>query len=236
MPERSLEYHWMTGNKKSLIFAGMILLFAVSGGFAQDAVILELTGTVELQLSGSSEWKNAVQGQTILPDSIISTGFKSSALIGIGNSFISIRPLTRLSFREISERSGTETVSASLQAGRVRFDVKAPAGSRSSFNIQSPVATASVRGTVFEMGIFELGVIEGSVEYSGISGTPVLVDAGRNSTIDIKRGKVLTPMQTLMAGFSLAAPIGSENYYPFEGNRMSQINNSSDVQTRIIYE
>jgi len=195
---------------------GIVLILFVSGAFAQEAVIRELTGTVELQHPGSAEWEKASQGQTILQRTIVSTGFKSSALIGIGDSLISVRPLTRLTLTELSARTETETINTNLIAGRVRVDVKAPAGTRSSFGVQSPIATASVRGTVFEMGIYELRVLEGTVEYWDSSASAILVDAVGYSFIDERTGRAVYPMATLNSVLNPGLPIASDSFNSFK--------------------
>ena len=220
------------------MFAGIVLLFTVSGVFAQEntmrAVIRELTGTVELQQHGSGVWEKAVQGQTVMPDTIISTGFKSSAIIVAGDSTISVRPLTRLSFREISVSQGTETINVSLQAGRVRADVKQPSGTRSSFGVQSPVATASTRGTVFEISAFELRVVEGTVEYQSASSAPVLVDAVGYSYINEKTGNAVLPVAALNSDINPEPPIGNDVFYSFEIGAEKNIQNV-EVKAKITY-
>ena len=201
------------------IIAVVCLLCAASAAFAQEAVIKELSGTVELKREGSALWQNAVQGQAITGGTIVSTGFKSSALISVGSSMITVRPLTRLSLAELRTTSqGTETINVSLQAGRVRADVKAPAGARADFTVQTPAATASVRGTVFEIGAFGLWVHEGSIEYNGSSGAPVIVDAGKNSYVDNKSGKTVSiTKETLIADLSPPPPLAVDRYIPSQG-------------------
>jgi len=207
----------MIRKEKILIIIGMVFLFAaVSGIFAQEAVIRELSGTVELKKSNSAAWEKAAQGQTVAADTVISTGFKSSAIIGIGDSLISVRPLTRLSITELSGRSGTETINLSLQSGRIRADVNAPSGGRTILGVQSPVATASVRGTIFEMGVHELRVIEGTVEYMSAFAVPVLVDSGGNSQVDEKTGRAVNPAASLIAALNPGLPIANDSFRPFE--------------------
>jgi len=196
---------------------GILLLFAVSGVFGQRALIKELTGTVELKQPRSTVWENAALGQAIEGDTVISTGFKSYALIGIGNSAISVRTLTRLSFREIRAVAGTETINVSLQAGRVRLDVNPPAGAKSVFTVQTPPTTASTRGTIFEMGIFELWVIEGSIEYRGTSGAPVIVDAVGYSYVDERTGRVVFTKNMLLSSLSPVQPIAFDSFNSFAG-------------------
>jgi len=235
---------------KLCITTGIVLLLTVSGIFAQEgsqrAIIRELMGTVELKFAGSAAWVPAARGQAIAVDTVVSTGFKSSALIAVGDSQITVRPLTRLSFKEIRERSGTEieTINMNLQAGRVRAEVRPPAGTRASFTVQSPTATASVRGTVFELSTNELRVIEGTVGFFGnhsaftstsastSSSTPsptftsaftptsslVLVDAGGEGHIDEKTGRAINPKMKPGFGMRPDMPVGSEDILVFTQN------------------
>jgi hypothetical protein len=158
-------------------------------------VIKELTGEVELKRAGTSAFTRARAGDTLAADTVISTGFKSSAVIELGSSSIAVRPLTRLSLAEIQSVSDTETVNVKLQTGRVKVDVKPAAGTRTNFTVQSPSATASVRGTNFEFDTFNLTVNEGKVAFQGNSGMAVLVPAGMSSSIDADN-KAIDPIGT----------------------------------------
>ena len=199
-----------------------LLLLVVSGVFAQEAIIRELLGTVELKPAGSAVWERAVQGQSVAVDTVVSTGFKSNALIGIGTSIINVRPLTRLSIRELSTSQGIETINVGLQAGRARFDVNPPAGNRTAFTVQTPPATASVRGTIFEVGLFELWVIEGSIEYRGSSGGPVIVDAVGYSYVDERTGRAVLTKWMLLDSLSPAQPIAFDSFSSFSGSAAQQ--------------
>ena len=143
--------------------------------FAQQGVIRELSGTVELKNSGASSFVQANSGDLVMEDTVISTGFKSSALIEAGSALITVRPLTRLSFAEIRLISGTETLNVNLQAGRVRVDVKPLTGTKASMTVTSPTATASVRGTSFELDVKKLTVLEGKAAYISSKGITVNV-------------------------------------------------------------
>ena len=203
------------------IMALLFTFITVTGIFAQaaapKAIIKEFSGQVELQQAGSETWKKAAPGQVIEGDTIISTGFKSSALIGIGESLLNVRPLTRLSLREISATAEKETISMGLQAGRVHADVKPPAGLKSSYTVHGPSATASTRGTVFEVDTFSLRVLKGSIEYTGLSGFPVIVNMGGYSYINEKTGRAAPPRQTMLASLNPDMPIGSNFVSALEG-------------------
>jgi hypothetical protein len=223
-------------NMKSNIITGILLLLAVSGAFAQEAVIKELTGTVEIKIPGSTAWTTAAQGQTISTDTSVSTGFKSYALISIGNSILTVRPLTRLTLAEISASQGTETINVSLQTGRIRADVTPPAGARGTFTVQSPVATASTRGTVFEVDRFTLRVIQGYIKNKNASGISVIVDAGGHSYIDETTGRAALPEETLLTSLNPGLPIGADFFNSFEGASVgAQSKPSLEVDAAISY-
>ena len=174
----------------------MILsLLCAAHAFAQNGVITELSGTVELKAAGGADFIAAQRGDEIARDTIVSTGFKSSALIRVGSSVLTVRPLTRLSLAEISASSGTETINVSLQTGRVKVDVNPPAGTRTTLKVQSPVATASVRGTSFEFDTQSLEVFEGTVAFESSEGGTMLVNAGGSSEI-MNNGMPADPLET----------------------------------------
>ena len=143
-----------------------------------SAVIRDLIGDVELKHAGTGEFVPAKAGSEVAQDTIVSTGFKSSAVIAAGNSVIMVKPLTRLSLAEIQASSGTENVAMNLQTGRVKVDVKPPAGTKANFKVQSPSSTASVRGTSFEFDTRRLKVIEGTVAFMGSNKLSIPVSAG----------------------------------------------------------
>ena len=178
-----------------------IALFIATAAFVfaqnQTAVISEITGAVELKRIGSSEWTPAKTGDAIEKKTIVSTGFRSTAVLTVGNSTITVRPLTRLSLEEIIVLNQNETVNVNLNTGRVRVEVKPPAGTRADFTVQSPTTTASVRGTEFRMDTASIQVTEGKVSYASLEGPavrPLVVSAGEESRVETGTGAVISPM------------------------------------------
>jgi hypothetical protein len=192
--------------KKTLLV--LFLTLTSLGVFAQTGIIKDLSGTVELKSSGAQAFVPANPGDLVAQTTIVSTGFKSTALITVGSATITVRPLTRLSLAEIRSSQGAEEINVNLQAGRVRIDVKPPAGTKTSFVVQSPVATASVRGTTFDFDIYNLRVNEGTVAYQGKKGGIQLVSAGSDSTISGANGKAADPIQTGAGSLTPPAPGG----------------------------
>lgn len=188
-----------------------LFVLAAAGLFAQagDAFVREITGTVEVKAPGQTAWEPVQRGQRLSGDTLISTGFKSQAVVVLGNSTLIVRPLTRLSIAEIARLEAGERVNLELQAGRIKVDVKPPARGAVAFAIRSPRATAAVRGTVFEFDTVNLEVSEGTVEFAG-AGAPVLVDSGGAAFVDESTGRTVPPAETAAAALRPELPAGAE--------------------------
>ena len=167
-------------------FLVLVLVCLGSVVYGQSAVIRELSGTVELKRAGSDDFVTANIGDQVAQDTVISTGFRSSALVELGSSLITVRALTRLSLTEIQSSAASETVNLNLQAGRIRVDVNPPAGTRASLAVTGPTATASVRGTSFEIDTRNVFVDHGSVSFRGNQSrtSEFVVYGGESSSID----------------------------------------------------
>jgi hypothetical protein len=194
--------------KAIVILMVMMTTAASVYGQSAGAVIREVRGEVEIKAPGSSVWTAAAAGQALEEETLISTGFKSTALIGIGTSALLVRPLTRLSLGSIRRAADTEQVDIRLRAGRVRAEVKPPAaGVDINFAVRSPMVTASVRGTIFEFDAVNLAVEEGVVHFSGADKSAVYVGAGQSSSPDPVSGKTAAAVETAAAQ-ALPPPAG----------------------------
>jgi len=192
--------------KKTVIITIFILTsLSVS---AQNAVIEHVTGTVEIKQPGENTYKGANSGDKIYKETVISTSFKSFAIIKAGSTTITARPLTHLTLTEIQNLSESETLNVNLQAGRIRVDVKPPAGTKANTTISSPSATASVRGTSFEFDTNNLYVNEGTVSFAGSRGQNVLVNAGGNSRVE-QTGQATKPMDERKANLMPPSLVGT---------------------------
>lgn len=207
--------------KKSCLGIALALLCAVVPVFGQNGVIKQLAGTVELKRAGASNFTPAQAGDQVAQNTIVSTGFKSSAVINIGSSVITVRPLTVLSLAEIAALEKTETVGLELQAGRVRVRVDPPSGQEVRFTVRSPSATASVRGTEFDMDTQTLQVSRGVVAYTGQRGASYDVRAGASSEVTGATEKVLDPITLHLTEVfprpPVSGPPGPEVFTPTGG-------------------
>jgi hypothetical protein len=168
----------MMKNIFMLLFAAGLLVPA----FSQTAVIRELSGTVEVKRSANAAWTPASAGMRLERGMSVSTGFRSTALISLGSSTVAVRPLTRISLEELAASRGTENTALFLQAGRVRANVAPPAGGgKANFQVRSPTATASVRGTEFDMDPSNVKMYSGAVAFAGSDGVSAIVGAGQSA-------------------------------------------------------
>jgi hypothetical protein len=197
---------------KGHITAAVFLSLAM-GIFAQEnlGIIRELSGVVEIKTAGSGGWVPARRGDILERDTAISTGFRSTAVLSLGNSVLILRPLTRVSLEELARLPGQDEVSLHMRVGRVRAVVNPPPNGRVDFTIRSPIATASVRGTVFDFDTVNLNVQEGLVNFSAPSGPAQPVSAGRGSSFNEINHTAAVPVTATDQALNPSPPIGIDS-------------------------
>ena len=170
-------------NMKTLTIGALILAMTGITGFAQEqsAVIQETEGTVEVQLPGES-WQIVTAGDAVPISAKISTGFNASARIQVTETTsVTVDPLTRVVVEDIALDEGISRSELSLQVGRVNGSVSEVSDRETEFDVSSPVATASVRGTEFAFDGEELSVSEGKVGFISAIGRSHSVSAGEEN-------------------------------------------------------
>lgn len=171
----------------TVFLAAALALFLAAGALAAQelqVVVQTTSGTVEVQEPGA-EWQPVNAGDIIPLRSRISTGFGATAVLMVGsNADITVRPLTRISVAELAEDQGIERSRVDLEVGRVRGDVRRSDQMPTEFELRSPVATASVRGTVFEFDGESLSVTDGFVAMTTPTGAETIVSGGEESETD----------------------------------------------------
>jgi len=219
--------------KKKTVLMTVLIILCTGIVFAQNGVIKEVSGTVEIKRAGSAVFVSAKAGDQLAGDTVVSTGFKSTALVASGSSTITVRPLTRLTLTELTSSAGTETINVSLQTGRVRVDVNPPAGTKTTMSVRAPNATASVRGTNFDFDTRNLQVNHGTVAFQGSKGGTVLVNAGSTSAIQAD-GKPADPIETNAAALVPPPPAGVADS-GVENTGGALVSSTGDVTIELIY-
>lgn len=165
----------------------IVIMMIIAGAMAVRAeeayaVFSEVSGKVEFQAPGSA-WKPAKVGDRVHPGDMVSTGFKSTAIIAIDKTTISVKAITRMTLQNLVKTAGGTSTTLFLLSGRVKADVPPQPGQSMNFKVTSPTATASVRGTAFEFDGVNLVVDRGTVQLT----TPTLqsrhVAAGQFSMV-----------------------------------------------------
>ncbi len=162
----------------------LLLTFAFAfltsyGVSALTGDIVAVSGKVEFR-EGQGAWKPLKAGDKLQPGAMISTGFKSETTIRLGASVLTVKPLTRMTLSQLVEREDTVDTELYLEVGNVRAEVKSLNNKKNGFTVKSPIATASVRGTIFDMGD-RLVVREGSVICVSAVGQRRIARAGSGS-------------------------------------------------------
>jgi len=147
--------------KYMLCVFGLALVAATLPLAALDGQIVTVSGKVEIQDAGGA-WKTLKAGDTLAAGSMISTGFKSEATVKLGASILTIKPLTRMTLTQLVEKEDIVNTELYLEVGNVKAEVNSLNNKKNGFTVKSPVATASVRGTIFELGE-DLVIVQGTV-------------------------------------------------------------------------
>ena len=176
-----------------------ILLFGLFGfispsptpALASECTLTTLTGSVELQNPESSIWEEAETGMTLKAGSWVRTAPDSDAMLTFFNgTTVKLEPGTVLLVEQaegVQENQPT-TIVLKQQLGRTWSRVTKLTDPGSHYEIQTPSASALVRGTQFvtevdETGATSVQTIEGLVSVSA-EGEEVFLPAGRQTTVE----------------------------------------------------
>lgn len=127
------------------------LMFAGSMAFADtlDAVVVSSTGKVEVQ--NGAQWVPVKEGDILKKGSVIQTGFKSELVLKVKESTMKISQLTRMVIENLASGADKDDTRVFVDTGSVRSDVNRSENRKVGFTVRSPVATASVRGTIVSL-------------------------------------------------------------------------------------
>lgn len=133
----------------TLILASLLASFALVSASALEATVLSARGKAEVQ-KGTS-WATLSAGSKLQKGDVIQTGFKSELILKIKETTVTVAPLSRITIEQLAEKSDKDDTRLYLDTGSLKSDVKKTEDRRVGFTVRSPVATASVRGTVFSI-------------------------------------------------------------------------------------
>ncbi len=151
---------------KRALFTIIITLAAVIGAYA--GTVETVTGKVDVLIGGS--WKKATVGMNIPDGTKIMTAIDSSVKIKTTGGFFQVKELSMVTFHEQTSDSGSRQA-VNVQMGTVNVQFQRVQGTSSSFDVQTPRGTASIRGTWEEVTYYpmtgmQVNVIEGLIVIS----------------------------------------------------------------------
>lgn len=147
--------------------------------------VKEVKGDVDVLFG--SKWQKASVGMDIGDNTKIMTGISSTVRIDNKTGHFIVKELSMVTYREkVSSKEIDQKISIDVGKVRVRF-TKAK-GVQSSFKVQTPKGTASVRGTEENVGYYpQLGmsveVIEGLIEMADNNGNGSEFGQGENGGV-----------------------------------------------------
>lgn len=154
---------------------------------ANDAEIVSVVGKGEAREASATDWRPAVVRQKLRGGSFVRTGDLSQmALLMQDQTQLRLNQNSMLQIKEVAS-SGAPT-RLDLKAGRAWMQSKGPAA---NVVIDTPNATAAIRGTEWELDVDPAGktmlaVFSGSVEFSNPQGS---VTVGMNEAALAQAGK-----------------------------------------------
>lgn len=158
------------------------------------ARLSQLSGQVEIKPQGRTVWEIAKPGQDISPGTQIKTGKASSVRIKTSqNHQLRLSPTTTIEVKQLTK----EKTSIQVLIGRMRSVVK-KLKERASYEVRTPVAVASVRGTDFDTIVEDENKSAFEV-YDGVVGVKDIEELGdeisvfKNHRTIIERGAAPTP-------------------------------------------
>ncbi len=215
---------------KKIIITIALVCFALPL-IALTGTVTEISGRVEIETD--TGWKPLQVGDSIDTGKIISTGFRSNAIIQVAGSNIMVNQLTRLTLDQLTETNEAHESEIFLDLGSISADVKSAENKRVGFVVNTPVATASVRGTSFRMDLDTLSVTSGLVDYRGKSTLEMPVVKG-NSTIIMPSGVVAKPVETKIAT-TLGQTVGTAPIPSIALIADSAITQKEDKEAKAVY-
>jgi hypothetical protein len=190
--------------RSAICILAIMILAGTASAWALDGQVVTVNGKVEYQ-DAKGTWKPMKAGDPVIAGTMISTGFKSDATVKLGASILTIRPLTRMTLSQLVEKEDTVDTELYLEVGNVKAEVNSLNNKKNGFSVKSPVATASVRGTVFEVSVDEIVVLEGTVVVETSLGQTRSAEVGQTlKIVDKSVASPATAAQTDLATIKLS--------------------------------
>ncbi|MBI3012371.1 MAG: FecR domain-containing protein [Elusimicrobia bacterium] len=187
---------------KYWILGTIALFFWSSALLAREAILVQFSGTVEVQSQDAAYWRKAVKNLMVKQGEKVRTGKRSKAvLLFQDGSRTTLSQETVLIMSQLDIPVNIEQVE-----GKTRNKVKKLG---KGFVLKTPTAVCSVRGTDFSVEIGEGGVTQLDVFEGTVNGLKLMTGESR----DVSEGERLlfTPNPTPLGSPQPGEPAGEES-------------------------
>ena len=175
------EVNFKSWSLKKVPSSGLTTTTPATTTSSEATTIKEITGTVYVRKNGTGEWTK-YDGAALKPGDEIKTGDGSKAVIEAPDSFeISLSHNSALTIEEWS----LDDISITLLLGRIKAWVKK---TRHKFEVRTPTAVTSVRGTEFTVDVDA----DGTTTIMVFDGTVSVQDRTSNKGIMLAPGQMVT--------------------------------------------
>lgn len=137
--------------KLTVVLSAILAMLMGTSAFAAEfsAKVVSAEGKVE-RLENNT-WVPIKVGDVIKKGTVVQTGFKSTMVLAVHESMVTVSPLSRMTVEQFTEQEEKDSTSLFVSTGTVTSDVRKRENRKVGFVVRSPVATASVRGTIVSM-------------------------------------------------------------------------------------
>ena len=160
---------------------------ALSQPQSAAAILTVISGEVLMRAAGS-DFSSAIDGAVLYVGSTVRTSAEARAVITLfEGSTVELEPASDITIEEATTRSGSTIVQLAQSLGRTWHVVTHLTTADSRYEVRTPAATASVRGTAFEVAVDD-----------GLTGptTTVTTTEGRVATVGAASEVLVTADQT----------------------------------------
>lgn len=148
-PNMSLIYTRSTIMK--LILKSTIIAFLLLAITTANAAITVSSVKGTAAVKAGANWQPLRPGMHLNEGAMISTGFMSQAVLNMDGHIVTLRSMTMIKvYRNVLNNSASEN-NVGLRYGRINARVNRVGNLKTKFNVSTPVATSSVRGTEKEI-------------------------------------------------------------------------------------
>lgn len=188
--------------KKLIILAAGVLLIP-RFSLCSTAKVASVTGNADVRAAKTAAWRPIKAGDALNKEETLKTKPRSRARINLTDgSSILIYPNSQVNFTELKK----ETPSIKVLIGKIKAWV-AKNSARSKFEVHTPVAVCSVRGTEFDVTVDEEGKTDIEV-FEGLLG--VRREDGTGEEIPVGAGERLNVDAASALDRSMKSEFGSE--------------------------